>query len=52
MKAEVEAFRRRVAELGWDAGKEREREGAMRAAKDGLRQSTEVSLMPHRFCAC
>jgi structural maintenance of chromosome 2 len=44
MKEEVEKFRRKVAESGWSADKEREGEAALRNAKGQVRQFTEVGV--------
>jgi structural maintenance of chromosome 2 len=45
MKGDVEKFRRKVAECGWSADKEKEGETALRAAKGQVRQLTEVSSL-------
>jgi structural maintenance of chromosome 2 len=43
MKADVEKFRAKLAESGWNAEKDREGDMALRRAKGELRQFTEVS---------
>lgn len=52
MKVTVEKFRKKVAECGWSADKEREGEIALRTAKGEVRQFTEVCrLFQHlRWC--
>jgi structural maintenance of chromosome 2 len=42
MKAEIERFRKKIAESGWSADKDREAEIALRTAKGQFRQFTEV----------
>ena len=45
MRAEIEKFRKKVAETGWSAEKEQEGEQALRAARNEVRQLTEVSAL-------
>ena len=53
MRAEIEKFRRKVAETGWSTEKEQHGEQALRAARNEVRQLTEVcsiqSLQSDRF---
>ena len=47
MRAEIEKFRKKVAETGWSAEKDSEQEGeqALRTARNEVRQLTEVSAL-------
>lgn len=45
MKVDVEKFRKKVSETGWDAEKEKEGEQALRTARNEVRQLTEVSAI-------
>ena len=45
MRAEIEKFRKKVAETGWSTEKEQEGEQALRAARNEVRQLTEVSAL-------
>lgn len=45
MQAEVENFRKKVAQAGWSEEKEREGETALRNAKAEVRQLTEVGVI-------
>lgn len=52
MRAEIEKFRRKIAETGWTVEREQQVEGALREARAAVRQLTEVTISLFLILAC